>query len=253
MDDLLLEDQIGLQFEEAHFPGGWEQKYLPEGRLSSLITGPSIIREFSRGLDSKAQFPVDERLISFIRTDAQKLLAITLITGIGSSRLRKAMEIFLMYGLTDKMLPVSLEDERLWRVLEWSAVERERFEETQWKFLVRIFREDEASIKIGNREILPFRLVNGQHLKGAFSDVWKVAIHKAHQEQPMRMVSLIIDATGHELTRCSWTGVAGLLTQRSKRTRHSRIDEDSISTANGPGKCRYFKTSRVSKTSTSSR
>lgn len=195
MDQPLLEDQIWDQFEENHFPYGWKQSYLPRGRLRELITRSSIIQEFTRGRD---RTPVDGSLIGFILTSAQKLLAITLIAGITSSRLHQTMIIFKRFNFTDGQLPVTSEDQRFpWPTLKWSVVEQRRFKDSQWMFLVRILRDDGAIKKIGNQEILPFRLVNEQQITGAFSDVWKVAIHEAHQERPMRMVRVKSDGAVH--------------------------------------------------------
>lgn len=215
MDGPTLKDQITHHFVESHFPLGWKRMYMPGNGLRELITRPSIIREFSRDLDPKEQLQVDENLISFILTSAPKLLAITLIAGIDSSRLQGTMEIFQRSQFTDDQLPVTLnsEDKRFpWSALKWTASTKTAFKEMQWRFLVRVLSKEERIMELRAQEILPFHLVNEQRREGTFCDVWEVEVHEAHQKKPIRVVSVRFGALDHELTGYRWTAVAGLAT-----------------------------------------
>lgn len=234
MDEPALENQIMHRVVESHFPLGCKKIYMPANRLREVITRSSIIREFSRDLDPKEQLQLDENLISFILTSASKLLAITLITGIQSSRLHRTMRIFQKYLFTDDQLPVLSEDNIFpWSDLKWGDLEQRIFKEVQWYFLVRVFKKKEFIMELGGREILPFRLVNQRSQGGTFSEVLEVAIQEAHQEQPMRMVSPRLGSLDLGLTGYRWTAVAGLPTQRSKLTR-TQVGSELMSTANGP-------------------
>lgn len=190
---LSLEDQVSERLAENHFPLGWTQKYMPWRRLDGLVTRSSIILEFSKDYDSDeqqgSQVRIDEGLINFIVNSGQKLLAISLISGIESFRLHKAMEVFWKSNYTDDQLPVTSQDVRFpWYQLKWGAIKKQNFTTNQWMFLVRIFDHNGSKLHVRNQEILPFRLVDQQRREGTFSDVWQVEIHEEQQKQPMQMV-----------------------------------------------------------------
>lgn len=187
--DLSLEDQVSDRLAENHFPLGWTQRYMPGRGLDGLVTRSSIIDEFSKDHNSDEQVRVDAGLINFIVNSGQKLLAISLISGIESFRLHKAMDVFWKSNYTDDELPVTAQDIRFpWAQLKWGAIKKESFINNQWKFLVRVFDHKGSKLHVGNQEILPFRLVDQQRKEGTFSDVWQVEIHEEQQQQPMQMV-----------------------------------------------------------------
>lgn len=183
----LLEDQILHAFARSEFPVGWKQEYMPRNGLNGLITAESIIREFSGYEDDET--PVEGDLIRYILDSAKKVFAISLISGVGSYGLLKAMRTFRASGFTDNELPATSTNTQFpWSRLKWSDVKKHNFKDNQWKFLVPVFRENQVRVKIGNRHILPFKLVNHEKKEGTFSDVWEVSIHESHQDNPMRMV-----------------------------------------------------------------
>lgn len=195
LSHLILEDRISYYFVNSEFPKGWMQKYMPNDRLNELITEDAIITEFSRldeldnwGESSHRQVVVDKDLLSFITTSAKKLFAIALDSGISSSRLHTVMKIFKAAGYGDSKLPASMDPSRPpWSHLynRLSMAVKDRFEDNQWKFLAPTFCEDQVTMELDRRHILPFKLINDQRREGNFSDVWEVAIDKAHQEKPM--------------------------------------------------------------------
>lgn len=184
----LLEDQIVGSYERSEFPPGWAQHYVPEGCLERLITKDSIIREFTRDDESGGEKQVDEDLLDFILRSAQKLLAVSLLTGFNTSDLHRAMKIFKSSGFSDTKLPIKYTDrlESPWSELQWSAVKLGDFRNHQWKFLVPIFREDEIKLELESLHILPFTLATRDTKQGTFGDVWEVKIHESHLEKPMR-------------------------------------------------------------------
>lgn len=192
--DLSLEDQVSALLTENHFPSGWKQKYMPSRRLDGLITRSTIIREFLKDDDLDeyhgSQSRIDEGLISFIVTSGKKLFAISLISGIESSQLQRAMRVFWKSNYTDQKLPVTFGDPTFPQSqLKWGRMKMENFTDKQWKFLVPIIDHNGSHVRIGNREILPFCLVDDQRREGTFSNVWQVTIHEEQQGQPMQLVS----------------------------------------------------------------
>lgn len=194
-DLLELEDKVSARLTENHFPLGWRQKYMPSRCLNGLVTRSSIIREFLKDDDpgqhygSQVANGIDEGLINFIVNSGQKLFAISLIIGIESRKLQEAMNVFRRFNYTDNNLPVTSRDTTFpWSQLKWRALKMENFTKEQWKFVVPMIDHDGSHIKLENRQILPFCLVNPHMREGAFSNVWQVEIHEEQQRQPMRMV-----------------------------------------------------------------
>lgn len=186
----LLEDQIVRNYVGAEFPPGWKQYYVPEGCLERLITKESITREFTRNDETGGKKHVDEDLLDFILQSAKKLLAISLLTGVDTSNLHRAMKIFKSTGFKDTRLPIKSADtlEPPWSKLQWSIVKLGDFQEKQWRFLVPIFREDEIKLELENLHILPFTLAAKDKKEGTFSNVYEVQIHESHLQKPMRNV-----------------------------------------------------------------
>lgn len=185
-EPLGLGDEILNKFAHSEFPPGYKDMYMPEGGLDELITRHSIIREIYGNEDHK---DVDESLIKFIRQPAKKVFAISLLSGLESGKLRRAMRIFCESKFTDKQLPADANDTLFAGPrLKWNAVQKQAFQHHQWKFLVPVFQENEVRLALGNRYILPFKLVSNDRREGTFSDVWEVVVHKLHQKPPMLMV-----------------------------------------------------------------
>lgn len=195
----LLEDQIVGSYERAEFPPGWGQDYVPEGCLERLITKESIIREFTRKDESGGEKNVDEDLPDYVLRSAKKLLAISLLNGVNTRDLHRAMNIFKSSGFDDAKLPVNSTNqlESPWSELQWSAVKLRDFKEKQWKFLVPIFREKEIKLELESLHILPFTLATKDTKQGTFGNVWEVTIHESHLEKPMRKVRRIAQ-------QCPW-------------------------------------------------
>lgn len=189
-----LDSRILDNLADANFPPGWPQKYMPEKALTGLFTKSVIIQAFSEDDDpdeqSRSKTHVDEELIQFVLLSAKKLLAISILSGLESKRLHRLMKAFMKSKITDSMLPITEKDILCppWSQLPWSPIQLNNFQDSQWKFLVPVFRKDVVNMHIGNRSILPFRLINDKRFEGTFSDVWEVEIHAQHLEKPMRKV-----------------------------------------------------------------
>lgn len=198
MSSLPLDDQITARLVDSVFPHGWDQNYMPEKRLDPLITRSSVLQEFSRSYDDESDGPgqtqvnVDESLMNFILDHGKKVFAISLISGVIARSLHKTMKRFQQSQFDDSRLPVAFMDPNKppWCYLQrtWSAANRMGFEKNQWKFLVHVFDDNQVEVDLKKQHILPFTLISEKRKEGTFSDVWQVAIHEAHQKQPMRMV-----------------------------------------------------------------
>lgn len=161
---------------------------MPEGHLDQLITRDSITQALSDDHASGGgrTGPGEEDLIKFILQSAKKLLAISLLSGLESSALRDAMELFKSNGFDDSSkLPIeSLDANRLpWSCPLWTPLRLKLFQATQWQFLVPVFRKSQIRQTLEAKRILPLSLVTRERKEGAFSDVWEVKIHEAHQEE----------------------------------------------------------------------
>jgi hypothetical protein len=55
---------------------------------------------------------------------------------------------------------------------------------TQWEFLAPVFSPDEYSYNLPSECILPFTWKDPKPKEGAFSAVYRVKIHAAHQKHP---------------------------------------------------------------------
>ncbi|KAL1880027.1 hypothetical protein Daus18300_001390 [Diaporthe australafricana] len=188
----LLADEITESLEPSTFPIGSVDHYMPEGHLERFITTDSIVREFSRGWDPRqGDHSVDPALIQFILESAKKVFAIILLSGIMSKDLRITMESLKSFDFKDIHLPIHNED---METLSWSrnvrpawaVANKKDFERKQWMFLAPVFLKNHLKMEIDSPSILPFALVSGKRRQGTFSDVWEVAIHEFHQEEPMR-------------------------------------------------------------------
>ncbi|KAK7742276.1 hypothetical protein SLS53_004419 [Cytospora paraplurivora] len=181
-------------YTESEFPPGWKQRYIPEGCLDQLFSRQTIIQEFTRGAEVADEHHVDEYLedlISFILLSAKKLMAICLMSGVDKGELRQALEIFKSNQFDDKSLPLlSLDaDHPPWSQLDWSPIKLSHFNGDQWRFYAPIFSKDNIKLVLENQHILPFQLASREPKLGAFSEVYEVTIHEAHQKEPMQKLT----------------------------------------------------------------
>lgn len=209
----LLADEISESLEPSTFPIGSVEHYMPEGHLERFITRDSITREFSRGWNpGQGDHSIDPALIQFILESAKKVFAITLLSGIISKDLQITMDSLKSTPFKDIHLPIHNEDmETLpWSRLAWAVANKKSFERKQWMFLAPVFYRNHLKIEIKSPSILPFALVPGKRRQGTFSDVWEVAIHECHQENPMRKVRRPQHTHGQLLILVSLTEVLQL-------------------------------------------
>ncbi|KAK2605572.1 hypothetical protein N8I77_008401 [Diaporthe amygdali] len=191
---LSLGDQIVESLVVSTFPPGSHHVYMPEGHLDQLVTTQSIIWEFTGAPDVDFEGQnwahVGEELIEYILMSAKKVFAISLICGVESSRLRKAMNTFKFTGFNDSNLPIQAtkSTEVPWSLLQWPVVMTQKFEQRQWMFLVPIFHTKFLRMELEPHEILPFALIKNERSQDSAEDLWEVSIHESHCEAPIRKV-----------------------------------------------------------------
>ena len=191
---LSLEDQILEALVVSTFPPGSHQVYMPRGCLGPLVTEQSIIIELTRAarLDDLDQINnlIDEGLITYILTSAQKVFAICLICGVKGPALHEAMKIFMSTEFSDSSLPIQSTDpgENPWSQLQWTVLVAHKFRQRQWMFLVPIFPKDTIHMDLEPHHILPFTLALKNEKEGEFNHLLEIIVHEAHQEEPMRKV-----------------------------------------------------------------
>lgn len=192
---LSLGDQIVESLVVSTFPPGSHHVYMPEGHLDQLVTTQSIIWEFTGAPDVDFEGQnwahVGEELIEYILMSAKKVFAISLICGVESSKLRKAMNTFKFTGFNDSNLPIQTtkSTEVPWSLLQWPVVMTQKFEQRQWMFLVPIFHTKFLRMELEPHEILPFALIKNERSQDSAEDLWEVSIHESHCEAPIRKVS----------------------------------------------------------------
>ena len=66
-------------------------------------------------------------------------------------------------------------------MMRWSKYRQDKFHETQWKFVVPVFRYQPTEQRLSARDIFPFIDIGTQSLS-YLSDVMEVVIRKDHLE-----------------------------------------------------------------------
>lgn len=175
--DLVLGEFVATDFDDR------KDQFLPEGRLSVLVTEQSVRHEL--GMDNADN--LDVGLISWILDEAKKVFAITIIIGV---KLKRAMKAFHMLRFGDDMLPIEepgLERSgngavsKMFNPHIWGKARKRAFYREQWSMLAPVFRRNQELTSLPAQSILPFTWVNKATSEGHFSRVFEVLLHPSHQ------------------------------------------------------------------------
>lgn len=190
-----LEDVINSQFCYSVFPEGTKTRFIPEGHIERIITRDAVILEFFEDKTCEIS-KEDDDLVNYVVNSAKKLLTISLICGISSTTLKKAMTQFKADNFSDDCLPLLkdiTEYPECFNSRTWSNLRKSNFEKEQWSVFAPIFPRKFKRLDLEEGRILPFTWVASQHKEGFFGSVYQVTIHSAHQEDPMLRVSALSD------------------------------------------------------------
>lgn len=172
-----LRDEISALFVESVFDSQ-ERDFVPEGSLERLITQKSIVEE----MRIKAGEEDGLELVDYVLGDGRKLFATAVYVGLTRKKLRQAMDAFRKGGYTNRDLPTLQEEDIIEQPhLEpkaWRATQIKEFLKFRWNFLVPVFAAENIDLQAPH--ILPFTEKQGVVKGGAFSQVFKVAIHNKH-------------------------------------------------------------------------
>ncbi|KAK8038608.1 hypothetical protein PG993_007019 [Apiospora rasikravindrae] len=134
--------------------------FYPGSCLDKVFTRPNIIRRL--GDDT------DETIVAFIVTEAKKLFAIAIASGLRGNALLETTMTFKEARFSDASLPITSRNRHMIPSLgrdnhdvstPWNSARAERFMEAQWKFLVRGISKSELNWDLDPEHILPFRVV----------------------------------------------------------------------------------------------
>lgn len=194
-DEEDLENKIVRVLSESKFDAR-DHHFLSHNLIEDLIRPQTISQElgFEDEEDENDGEPLsltqsEQDLVDWIDSEAKKVFATTVQCGVGQNKLRASMEAFRENGFNDKALPVSNHRDTPKRDLPlhfppkiWTPKRRHSFWEHQWKCLTPVFAEKDYNYDLDAECILPFIWKDEEYKQGAFSLVYKVKIHPAHQK-----------------------------------------------------------------------
>lgn len=176
--------------------------YLPEKSISKLISLDTIGEELEKIERSnspeadKYDREFRSRLALWILKNARKVFAITIQSELEASNLILSMRCFRKYGFGDDQLPIesSAPSTTIFPRQIWTIFKLENFYRNQWQFLAPVFTQSRYDYDLLAECIFPFTLDGAIPKDGAFSSVYRVKIHKDHQEiLGLQDVSNLID------------------------------------------------------------
>jgi hypothetical protein len=182
-----LENQICDRFAISKFDN-LDQDFLPNDCIEQLVTTDNIMRELEFNDDKFPATDNQKEIIAWIHTDAKTVFAISVQCSLSSSELLSSMELFQKCGFNNGSLPIENPRGRVGeppphfcsRV--WTRARRYNFWKNQWKCLTPVFSPDQYDYNLSSECILPFTWKAETFKEGAFSRVYEVTIHKAHQK-----------------------------------------------------------------------
>jgi hypothetical protein len=187
LEDEDLENQICDLLATSKFDA-LDQDFLPDDCIEQLITKDNIRKELGLDSDRKSLTDSQEQLIEWIHGEAKKVFAITVQCGLKSGELLTSMEMFQKCEFNNRSLPVenprgsSREPPPHFRPKVWNRIRRYNFWKHQWKCLIPVFSTDEYDYDLSSECILPFIWRAETFKEGAFSRVYMVKTHNAHQK-----------------------------------------------------------------------
>jgi len=181
---------LGLSIQKSLVESKFDaQLFLPRGRIDTLITRATIEEVLQLSRDD----PEARDIVDFVSREARILFAIMVSI---RADLPLAVTTAYRFGLTDKILPVSMEaiddifDGRAREhpaALEaflhepWDYLMLSDFFERQWRFLAPVFSTNSFdTFELHSRRILPFDDLGTHRRSSLFSDVYEVKVHPDH-------------------------------------------------------------------------
>ncbi|KAH6720081.1 putative ALK tyrosine kinase receptor [Leptodontidium sp. MPI-SDFR-AT-0119] len=150
-----LADRITVRYAKSQFDNS-VKPFLPAGHLNALVTRKSIVEELTDKpltpdeVELALQNDEDhETVVDYVLLEAQKVFAITLISGLCGGELNETI--------------------------------RHNFFHAQWKFLAPIFSKEHPTVTLKPDHIIPFISKGSSTIQGGFAKVYKVSIHHAHR------------------------------------------------------------------------
>lgn len=169
-----------------------DKHFLPIDCIESLITKDAIRKELRLDNDSTV---TQEQIVDWVYGEARNVFAITVQCDIGLDNTLESIKSFQKSKFNNASLPI--DNPRTASLQEWSQhfcdkvwtpPRRYRFWENQWTFLTPVFATDKYNYNLSSECILPFIWKDETVKEGAFSCVYKVRIHPAHQEHEFKEV-----------------------------------------------------------------
>jgi hypothetical protein len=124
-----------------------------------------------------------QSLASWISANAQVTFAVMVHCNLPPCQLLMSIDVCKSTSFTDKDLPL-LDREtppRGWNPNIWSKSVLRDFYDKQWRFLVPVFSPNDYHYDLEHNCIFPFNKADAVPKVGAFSYVYKVAVHEKHQ------------------------------------------------------------------------
>jgi hypothetical protein len=166
-----------------------KRTYLPENAIKELIVQASIEQELAKieHKPTKGTIKYDRhyrsQLAGWVREEAPKIFGITIQCDLGAHHLLLAMMTFKRFKFNDKSLPlVDASPSDIFPEKLWTPTKLDNFLEKQWKYLVPVFKRSEYDYDLKAECIFPFTSDGVVPKDGAFSSVYRVAIHEHHHE-----------------------------------------------------------------------
>ena len=169
-----------------------DKPFLPIDCIESLITKDAIRKELKLDNDSTE---TQEQTVDWIYREARNVFAIIVQCDIGLEKTLESINSFKKSMFNNASLPI--ENPRTTSLQKWSQhfydkdwtpFRRYRFWEYQWIFLAPVFAEDKYDYNLSSECTLPFIWKDETVKEGAFSCVYKVRIHPAHQKHEFNEV-----------------------------------------------------------------
>jgi len=171
---------------------GAKPDFLPRRCFSELATRDAIKEEMKPAFKLKP-LKLRKDLIDFTELRAKKVFLTSLLVGLNPQLLVQFMKRCQKTGFDDTKLPVGKDcktdglDETF---KNFNRVEKRNFYMHQWTFLAPEFERGVYGYLFPPGTILPFFWQDSIRVSGAFSDVFKVKIHKDHFKKAPLDVSL---------------------------------------------------------------
>ncbi|KAE8447646.1 hypothetical protein EG329_010617 [Mollisiaceae sp. DMI_Dod_QoI] len=194
-----LSDRILDKYVESKFDADIKL-FLPAGCIDELVTLEAIIKELGEKDQLEyGHLQLPERhlamnLVEFVLRKSKKVFAITILSGLRGTVLRRAMQRFMEIDFTDYSLPLigrDLEDAPVFHHANfspWTQVRIDYFRREQWRFLAPVFSPQNTMFHLEPEHILPFIQRDDQVKEGAFSQVFQAEIHPAHLKDSVMKV-----------------------------------------------------------------